>query len=229
MIQSLDRGLRILDEIVAGRRSLGEISESLGVHKSTAVRLLATLEQHHFVARADERRYELGPRVVDLAQFQVERADAAGIAALALHRLVADLGMPGHIAAFTESDAVVTRIQNSASRSCSAQLGDVLSMTSSAPGLVLLAALPSGVWRPIALGENPSDPDRVLAELAEVRRTGIAQQRLGDDLTQVSAALHDATGRTTAAITLEVPPDETASILPALMEATDRADSAARI
>ncbi|MCL2393644.1 MAG: helix-turn-helix domain-containing protein, partial [Acidimicrobiaceae bacterium] len=49
-VQSVDRALRLV-EILAGRQAAGvtELASVLGVHKSTASRLLSTLERHGIV------------------------------------------------------------------------------------------------------------------------------------------------------------------------------------
>jgi IclR family transcriptional regulator, acetate operon repressor len=67
-IQSVDRSLAILEHLASGPASVSEVGESLGIHKSTAFRLLATLEQRGFVSQEEERgKYRLGMTLVHLA------------------------------------------------------------------------------------------------------------------------------------------------------------------
>jgi IclR family transcriptional regulator, acetate operon repressor len=67
-IQSVNRSLAILKHLATGPASVGEVAEALQIHKSTAFRLLATLEQHGFVSQAAERgKYRLGMTLVHLA------------------------------------------------------------------------------------------------------------------------------------------------------------------
>src|SRR4051812_23831126 len=56
VVQSVDRALSIL-EILARRRDarVTEIGKELGVHKSTAFRLLAALETRGFVEQTEDR------------------------------------------------------------------------------------------------------------------------------------------------------------------------------
>jgi DNA-binding IclR family transcriptional regulator len=65
----VDRAVAILDVLAVGGWKAGaEVARELGVHRSTALRLLATLERHGLVER-DQRsaKYRLGGRLVQLA------------------------------------------------------------------------------------------------------------------------------------------------------------------
>ena len=53
MSQSVDRALRILEELAHGPLRLGPLAETLGVHKSTVLRLVQTLEAHEFIRRRE--------------------------------------------------------------------------------------------------------------------------------------------------------------------------------
>jgi IclR family transcriptional regulator, acetate operon repressor len=67
-IQSVDRSLTILEHLSKGAGSVSEVAKALKIHKSTAFRLLATLEQHGFVSQEAERgKYRLGMTLVHLA------------------------------------------------------------------------------------------------------------------------------------------------------------------
>jgi IclR family transcriptional regulator, acetate operon repressor len=67
-IQSVDRSLAILEHLSHGAASVSKVAEALKIHKSTAFRLLATLEQHGFVSQETERgKYRLGMTLVHLA------------------------------------------------------------------------------------------------------------------------------------------------------------------
>jgi DNA-binding IclR family transcriptional regulator len=68
-VRSVDRAVTIL-EILARRGEAGvtEIAARLGVHKSTAFRLVAALEKRDLVVQEGERgKYRLGPGLVRLA------------------------------------------------------------------------------------------------------------------------------------------------------------------
>jgi len=69
-IQALDRGLTILDLLAdtGGELGVTDLARRLGVHKSTAYRLLATLQGHDLVDQTpDTEKYRLGHGLVRLA------------------------------------------------------------------------------------------------------------------------------------------------------------------
>src|SRR5256885_7449734 len=68
-VRSVERAIAILDLLAQADWSTGaEVARGLHVHRSTALRLLATLERHRLVER-DSRtaRYRLGSRLPQLA------------------------------------------------------------------------------------------------------------------------------------------------------------------
>src|SRR3712207_6480552 len=68
-VQSVDRALSVLEILAAhGEAGVTEVAAELGVHKSTAFRLVAVLESRGFVEQlADRGKYRLGFGVVRLA------------------------------------------------------------------------------------------------------------------------------------------------------------------
>src|SRR5438309_10860228 len=68
-VRSVERAIAILDLLAQGEwRTGAEVARGLHVHRSTALRLLATLQRHALVER-DQRtaRYRLGRRLPQLA------------------------------------------------------------------------------------------------------------------------------------------------------------------
>jgi DNA-binding IclR family transcriptional regulator len=63
----LVRGLQILEVLAGGPRSASDLARELGVHRSTALRLLRELEANQYVLRTEAREYASVPgRVVSL-------------------------------------------------------------------------------------------------------------------------------------------------------------------
>src|SRR3954467_5298705 len=62
LVQSVDRALTILELLArGGEAGVTDVAAGLGVHKSTAFRLLATLESHRLVEQDGDRgRYRPG-------------------------------------------------------------------------------------------------------------------------------------------------------------------------
>src|SRR4051794_41309485 len=76
-VQSVDRALTILELLAReGDAGVTEIAADLGVHKSTAFRLLATLEAHRLVEQDGDRgRYRLGAGHLRPARAPTPRPD----------------------------------------------------------------------------------------------------------------------------------------------------------
>lgn len=62
----LDKAVAVLDSLRPGPASLAVLSETTGLPKATAHRLLHALEHHGLVRRATDDRWTLGPHLVDL-------------------------------------------------------------------------------------------------------------------------------------------------------------------
>ncbi|MFD4374377.1 helix-turn-helix domain-containing protein, partial [Streptomyces sp. NPDC058527] len=98
MSQTVDRALSILPLLAQGPADLGQVAERLGVHKSTALRLLRTLHEHGLVYRQRDQRYRLGARLFALAQEAVENLDVREIAHPHLAALNERTGHTVHLA-----------------------------------------------------------------------------------------------------------------------------------
>src|SRR5687768_17876944 len=67
--QTLDRGLRALEMVAAASSgmTMQEVADRLEVHRTIAHRLLATLADHHLVARGPDNRFRAGGVLAALA------------------------------------------------------------------------------------------------------------------------------------------------------------------
>ena len=76
-VQSVDRAMRILEILArSGECGVTDIAAALEVHKSTAFRLVATLEQHRLVEQVEGRgKYRLGVGLLRLAGATSARLD----------------------------------------------------------------------------------------------------------------------------------------------------------
>ena len=93
-VQSVDRALSILELLARdGEAGVTEIANELKVHKSTAFRLLATLEAHRLVEQDGDRgRYRLGVGNLRLAGATTARLDLVTEARPVCRQLAADTG-----------------------------------------------------------------------------------------------------------------------------------------
>jgi len=225
VVQSLDRGLRILDEIAAGRTTLGSIADSLGVHKSTVLRLLATLQRHHFVQREDASHYRLGRRLYDLASFASDSRDAVGAADGPMRALAQHSGRAVYLAVLEGVEAVVALKHGPGGEPEPAQVGAPLPLPQTAAGQVLLAGLSSAEQALHLAAVHVDQRADVEAALADAAASGFAVATDPDDASvrHVATEVRGSGARTVAALAVTGPSadlDEAtvARLLPQLFE-----------
>ncbi|HKC18859.1 MAG TPA: helix-turn-helix domain-containing protein, partial [Candidatus Dormibacteraeota bacterium] len=116
-VRSVERAVAILDLLGEAPKTGAEVARGLGVHRSTALRLLGTLERHSFVER-DQRtaRYRLGHRLTQLASTITGELDLRYVARPVCERLAAASGETATLELLVD-DAIVPVEQATASTS----------------------------------------------------------------------------------------------------------------
>ncbi|MFD0262633.1 IclR family transcriptional regulator [Kitasatospora indigofera] len=233
MSQSVDRALTILASLGDGPASLEQAASSIDVHKSTALRLLRTLESHGFVHRQSDHRYRLGGRLISLAQQALEEVDVRQVAAPYLASLNERYGHTVHLAVLEGGEVVyLDKVESRYPVSPGSWLGPAsrigrrVPASSTALGRVLLADLPEDqltalpvtrefearpARRPAAEAPrgDQQHSEELLADLAAVRRLGWAMDR-GENkqaVTSVAAPISGSGGRAVAACAISAPAD----------------------
>ncbi|MGY1722708.1 IclR family transcriptional regulator [Blastococcus sp. SYSU DS0533] len=142
LVQSVDRALAML-AVLADRGSAGatDLGAELGVHKSTASRLLATLEAHGLVEQRGERgTYRLGFGLVRLAGASAAQLDLSRLGREACERLAAELDETVNLAVLDGDSAVnISQVQGSASVGVLNWVGRRTPLHATSSGKVLLA------------------------------------------------------------------------------------------
>jgi DNA-binding IclR family transcriptional regulator len=109
-VQTVDRALQLLQEFATPRQELGvtELAAALGVHKSTASRLAATLAARGFLERAPgSESFRLGPELGRLGSLATRSGDdLVELARPAMARLAAATGETVNLALLDGSEAV---------------------------------------------------------------------------------------------------------------------------
>jgi DNA-binding IclR family transcriptional regulator len=227
--QSVDRALTILD-ILARHGELGvtDIAASIGVHKSTAFRLVSTLEQHRLVEQLSERgKYRLGFGIVRLAGATTARMNLAEESRPFCRELATEFNETVNIAVL-DADAAVNIAQEQGTATVTAQnwIGKRTPLHATSSGKVLLAWAPDAQLREFLEGT----PDRftphtitggaaLRAELDRVRLQDWActEEELEIGLNAVAAPIRGPGGMVLAAISISGPSYRlTAEAFPAL-------------
>jgi DNA-binding IclR family transcriptional regulator len=195
----LDKSVSVVAAVQGGAGTLAELSVRTGLSRATAHRLAVALEVHRLLCRNGDGRWQLGPRLAELAGGPVadpllERArpvlarlrDATGESAQ-LYRRVGD------------ARVCVAAAERGSGLRDTVPVGAVLPLTAGSAAQVLLA------WAP----EDPLVARATFTTrvLAEVRRRGwahsVAEREAG--VASVSAPVRDARGAVVAAVSVSGP------------------------
>lgn len=211
-VRSVDRAAALLLALgeSGGEAGVTELARRLGLHKSTASRLLATLERRGLVEQdADTGRYRLGLAIIRLAEHAERALDLRGIAlpelellARATHESVSLTVLEGEAALpVAQADGPV--------QSAVDWTGHAIPPHAIAAGKILLSALPEREIARIArrglrrfTPRTIVDLQPLLEELARVRRRGYATAvgEFEEGLNGVAAPVLDARGSIVAAV-----------------------------
>jgi DNA-binding IclR family transcriptional regulator len=215
-VQSVDRALTILEMLARdGEAGVTEIAADLGVHKSTAFRLLATLESHRLVEQVGERgRYRLGVGNLRLAGATTARLDLVTEARPVCQQLAADTGETVNITVRSETSALyLDQVAGPSALQSHNWVGQHIPLHATSNGKVLLSELSDADLK-AALRELPRFTDRTVtkraelkAELAEAREKGyaVAVDELEEGLTAVAAPIRSAHGDIVASMSISGP------------------------
>lgn len=214
-VRSVDRALTILQAIARhGELPMTEIATAAGVHKSTAWRLLGTLEARGMVERtADRGSYRLGHGVVQLAAAATGRHDLTTLARPVSERLAERVGETVNLAV-PDGDAVVSvdQVIGTASVTTVNWVGQRTPMHATAAGKLFLAYQQDRTARrrrPYRRYTEHTvvDPAELGAHLDRVREQGYAttfeEHELG--LVAVAAPVRSFDGTLVAALVVSGP------------------------
>jgi DNA-binding IclR family transcriptional regulator len=213
---SVHRALRLLVELADAPATISDLGRRLGVHRSTTLRLLRTLEEERFVRRTIDGRYQLGPRMRMLAHAAVEGLDLPGAAAEHLRALGDKCGHTVHLAGVSGDTVVyLDKVESRHAIRMYSRVGAIAPAHATGVGKAILAYLPQAE-RDLLLGDEPLHPftpnttverTQLEEQLATVR----AQGWVLDDFEHepfihcVAAPVRDARGAVCAAVSVSAP------------------------
>ena len=215
-VQSVDRALGILEVLArTGEAGITEIAAELGVHKSTAFRLVATLEAHRLVEQTSDRgRYRLGVGILRLAGATAARLDLVQEARPICRQLAADTGETVNVAVLSGNSALyLDQVAGSSALQPHNWVGQHMPLHATSNGKVLLSGLDETSLDAVADTLAPYTPHtitrraRLREELDRVREQGyaLAIDELEVGLTAVAAPVHNAHGDLVASISVSGP------------------------
>ncbi|GAA5137798.1 IclR family transcriptional regulator [Pseudonocardia adelaidensis] len=218
-MQSVDRAIAILYLLAErGREGVGvtEVATELGVHKSTAFRLIEALENGDLVEQLEERgKYHLGRGIVRLAGATTAQLELPIESRPVCRRLAAELGETVNLA-IADSGEATNILQEYGSSAITGRnwIGRPTPLHATASGKVLLAWADPDEAAEVLAAElagytelTITDPAVLQAELAKIREQGWAatSEEFEVGLNAIAAPIRGATGDVVAAVGVSAP------------------------
>jgi DNA-binding IclR family transcriptional regulator len=218
-VQVLDRALAALAALSnsASDCSLAELCPALGLHKSTAHRLMMVLEQHRLVVKNPETgRYRLGLRLYELGSRAIDGLDLRGRARPYLDRLQERFGETVFFCILDEGQVFyVDKVESQRSVRTACTVGSRAPAYCTAVGKAMLSELPdtevAAIVRKSGLKAITANTITTLArlknELRAVRSRGYAidEEEKEEGLRCVGAVVHAHSRKLSAAMSISGP------------------------
>jgi DNA-binding IclR family transcriptional regulator len=236
-VQSVDRALSILEILArSGECGVTEIAAALAVHKSTAFRLVATLEQHGLVEQVEGRgKYRLGVGLLRLAGATSSRLDVVQEARPLCKQLAAATGETVNLATLSGNSALyLDQVAGSSALQTHNWVGQHIPLHATSNGKVLMAWLGTAELNDL-LGRLPSYTEQTITskaglrkQLEQVREAGyaVAVDELEIGLTAIAAPVHNAHGDVVCSMSVSGPSfrltaERVTDVVPLVVDAAD--------
>ncbi|MFJ7826977.1 IclR family transcriptional regulator [Psychrobacillus sp. NPDC096623] len=244
ILSSVSNALRILKSFSTFEPTLkvSDLSESLGLAKSTVSRLLATLAEEDFVIKDKKTgKYKLGLTVLTLGGIVTNHLEIHKEAAPVLNKLVHETGETAHLSVLHGMDTIYIHKEE-----CShpvrilTHLGRKNPSFCTSSGKLLLAYDENNLVEEVINGglhaytsNSITDPEKLRNELKLIRERGyaISTEELTEGTRSISAPIRDYTGKVVSAINVVGPiqrmkdykvPDIAKKVMSAAEEASER-------
>src|SRR6266700_1542209 len=184
----VERTFRLLDllSVTEEGLTLSDLARALNMSKGSLHGLLKTLESNGVIEQAEERRFVLGPRIYELAQTYIQRADLRHFALPAMRRLATSTGETVCLGKVEQKGVriieCIVEEGEKAALHISVTRGLRVPLLAAATGPIVLANW-SAAQRETFLHAGPlprftehslTDPQQFLARVEEAARTGIS-------------------------------------------------------
>lgn len=212
-VQSVDRALRILAFLAStGEAGVTEMAADLDVHKSTAFRLVSTLEAHDLVEQTEDRgKYRLGVGLLRLAGATASRLDLVQESRATTRDLASVTGETVNIAVISDGRALyIDQAVGSSTLQPHQWVGMHVPLHATSNGKILMSELTEDRLRAL-LQRLESFTDRTLTDsralradliLCSERGYAIAVDELEEGLTAAAVPIRNASGDIVASLSI---------------------------
>jgi DNA-binding IclR family transcriptional regulator len=215
-VQSVERAVTILEILArAGEAGVTELAAEIGVHKSTAFRLVSTLERSGLVEQAEDRgKYRLGVGILRLAGATTARLDVVQEARPICRKLSQDTGETVNIAVLADRSALyLDQFAGPSALQPHNWVGQHIPLHATSNGKILISELPEDEMSrvlPSLAGYTEhtiTTKKRLWRELEQVRVQGfaVATDELEIGLAAMAAPIRNAHGDVIASLSISGP------------------------
>ncbi len=218
-VQSLGRAFGILEEVARHREGIGlaDLSKLVGLHNSTTFHLAKTMVSLGYIRQEkDTKKYRVGRPLFALAASALDEIEMVNVATPVLEDLSRETGESSHFAVrMGDAVVVIARTSGPGAFQLTDRVGVVRPAHCTALGKVILASLrPDQLERFLGrVDMKPSteksitDVPKLLREIAEVRKTGIALDdgEFNSEVRCVAVPVKDFTGQVVGALGISGP------------------------
>lgn len=213
MSQTVTRALSIVKFFAETPRTLGEVADHLAVHKSTALRLLQTLEAEGFARQQADGRYTVGFLMVSIGQRSLDDLEIRGIARPHLLQLSEQYGHTIHLAQLINDDVVyVDKVDGRGAVNMHSRVGRPAELHTAGVAKAILANVDDDLRRTILkratyqryTSTTLTTPSELSAELETIALRGWAEDNaeFEDYLGCIAAPIRNARGQVFAAVSI---------------------------
>ena len=209
--QTLVRGLDVLETVASGVSNLPELAARLGLNRSTAHRLAATLVERRYLTFVPRTGYGLGPKSLELGYQARVQLNIPRVARNHLEQLAAQTGDTVHLGVLDGTRALyLDKIPGRRRVEISSRVGELQPLRSTGLGKALLLDEDDARLKDFYRCENGREQQYRVSETTWLRRMrDYAKRGCAFDLEEnedrircVAAPIRDATGSIKASISV---------------------------
>jgi DNA-binding IclR family transcriptional regulator len=219
IVPGLVRGLAILQAFSDHEQELGisDIARKIGTTRSTAFRLVYTLEHLGFLQKVGgSKRYRIGSRVLELGYSFLSTLDIVELAKPVLEKLRDDTNTSTHLIIRDGREVVyVARCNSRMMFSSTVGVGTRLPAHGTAPGRVLLSRLPTtevvalydGVKLDSHTSQTPTSIGALISQIEKDREESsiVSWGFFDPKVSSIAAPVFDRSGSAVAAVSVSCP------------------------
>ncbi|MFE0135461.1 IclR family transcriptional regulator [Streptomyces sp. NPDC059037] len=220
LVPAVTRALDILELFLEGDGTLSapEVTRRLQLPRTTVHELLTTLAARSYLVQIPDQtgRYRLGVRAYQLGSRYAEQLDLAAEGQQVAREVAETCDETVHVAVLEDTDVIyIAKVDSTHAVRMVSAAGRKLPAHCTSVGKMLLASLPPAELEARVAGReltamtpnSITEPEALLAALAEIRERGIAAEHResNPDVSCVAAPVRDSAGRVVAALSISVP------------------------